>query len=115
MEELNILVDEEQKEESSIKIIVGSEEPGEVIDTTPDAPIQQQDKAKSSLKMKMNIRRALDGSIMVFGHKDIDIIVSPTKMKVFAFTKGEFSDHVYGTQNRFFEFLTKKGLIEPES
>jgi len=97
----------------SIKISIAPEVPIEPETEEPKAPIQQvKPKTKSTISMRMNLRRALDGNIMCFDHKDIDIIISPTKMKIMAFTKGDFSDHVYATQNRLFEFLAKKGLID---
>lgn len=85
---------------------------------TPEQP--QQDKAvqsvnKNSIKMDMKVRRSLDGNIMIFDHKDIDIVISPKKLKVIAFTKGDFSDFAYAAQNRLFEFLVKKGVIDPVS
>ena len=79
----------------------------------PESQSQAPSTPKSTLKMKMNLRRSLDGSTMIFDHKDIDIIVSTTKMKVLSFTKGDYSDHVYAAQNRLFEFLAKKGIIDP--
>ena len=64
----------------------------------------------ASLKLKM--RRAMNGDIMIFDHEDIDIVVSPTTSKVFAFTKDVMSDLVYGAQDRLFSFLSKKGIID---
>lgn len=52
---------------------------------------------------------------MVFDHKNVDLIFSPKKMKVYCFVKGDYSDHVYAIQNRFFEFLVKKGIVAPDS
>tara|TARA_Y100000593_G_scaffold77086_1_gene142615 strand:- start:101 stop:565 length:465 start_codon:yes stop_codon:yes gene_type:complete len=57
----------------------------------------------------------MNGDLMIFDHGDIDIILSPAKNKVVAFPKETMSDLVYGAQNRLFHFLTKRGLILPES
>ena len=77
--------------------------------------VLQPAKPKSALKMDLKIRRSLDGSVMIFDHKNIDIIISPQKMKVVSFAKGDFSDFAYAAQNRMFEFLVKKGVIDPTS
>ena len=74
------------------------------------------DAAKApSVKLELDIRRSMNGDLMVFDHGDIDIILSPSKNKVVAFPKDTMSDLVYGAQNRLFNFLTKKGLVLPES
>ena len=68
-----------------------------------------------SVKLELAIRRSMNGDLMVFDHGDIDIVLSPSKNKVVAFPKETMSDLVYGAQNRLFHFLTRKGLILPES
>lgn len=70
---------------------------------------------KNYIKMNMKIRRSLDGNIMIFDHTNIDIVVSPKKMKIITFAKGDFSDFVYAAQNRLFEFLVKKGIVDPQT
>lgn len=91
---------------------------------TIDQPLEQgnnldskvvQPAPKSNIKMDMKIRRTLDGSVMIFDHKNIDIVINSKKMKVTSFCKGDFSDHAYAAQNRMFEFLVKKGVIDPTS
>jgi hypothetical protein len=52
---------------------------------------------------------------MILDHKDIDIVVFPKKSKVIAFAKEIMGDHVYDSQDRFFRFLTNKGVIDRES
>ena len=69
-----------------------------------------------SIKVNLKARRTLNGDIIVFDHKDIDFVISPSKMKIMIFVKnGDFSDHVYSTQNRAFEFFTNKGIIDPST
>ena len=87
---------------------------------TEPLPTQQPQKVetpvnKNAIKMNMKIRRALDGTIMIFDHKDVDIFVDSKKMKVTLFAKGDFSDYAYASQNRLFEFLVRKGVIDPQS
>lgn len=67
------------------------------------------------LVFKLNARRTLDGDIIVRDHPDVDIIVMVGKKKIVAFPKETLTDVVYQTQNKLFDFLSKKGVISPES
>ena len=58
--------------------------------------------------MKMVARSAVDGSVMVFDHPDIDIILMPDKGKVLTLPKDLMTDDVYETQSHLFKHLTKK-------
>jgi len=62
--------------------------------------------------MELNIRKTLAGNIMILDHDDIDIVLLPEQNKIIAFPKDAMSDVIYGTQDRLFYFLEKKGLIE---
>ena len=57
-----------------------------------------------SFTSKLKIRKALDGSVMLFDHDEIDIVIVPDKMKIITFSKQHFSDYVYAAQSRLFEF-----------
>lgn len=63
-------------------------------------------------KFEMNIRKSLDGNLMIFDHADIDIVIMPSKKKVLALPKETMSDAVYGAQNRLFSHLRRKGIID---
>lgn len=69
----------------------------------------------SDLKMKMQLRRSLDGDLIISDHPDIDIVVQPSKMKIVTFPKTLLSDEVYATQSRLFDFLQKKGVVTRDS
>ena len=60
-------------------------------------------------------RRALNGDIMIFDHKDIDIVVMDAQKKVVAFAKDLMSEVVYGAESRLMEHLRKVGVIEYDS
>ena len=78
--------------------------------------LPEQEKPKSSaVTIKLNARRSLDGNVMIFDHKDIDIVLMPSKNKIVAFAKQVFGDEVYNAQDRLFGFLRKKGVIEYDS
>jgi len=57
-------------------------------------------------------RKNIAGDVLIYDHPDMDIVVSPRENKVFALAKKDFSDHVYATQSRLFDFLSKRGVID---
>ena len=61
------------------------------------------------------MRKALNGDLMIFDHKDIDIIVMTEKKKVVAFAKDLMSEVVYGAESRLMEHLRRNGVIEYDS
>jgi len=67
------------------------------------------------IKLELNIRKSLNGDLMIFDHGDVDIILSQKTNKVIAFPKDTMSDLAYGAQNRLFAHLKRKGIIVPES
>lgn len=64
---------------------------------------------------ELELRKTLDGNYMIFDHADIDIMVMPSKNKIVAFPSDLMTDFVYGSQKRLFDFLYKKGVINPAS
>ena len=66
-------------------------------------------------RIKLKARRTLNGNIMIFDHKDIDIILMQEKKKIVAFAKEILTDSVYGAESRLFEFLRKKGIVAYDS
>ena len=67
------------------------------------------------IEYKLNMRRALNGDIMVFDHKDIDIMILIEKKKVVAFAKDTISDATYGAEKRLFDYLRKRGIVQYDS
>lgn len=72
---------------------------------------EQNKQAQIVPKVTLNARKTLDGNIMIFDHKDIDIVMMPEKKKVVAFPKKSMGAHVYEVQNRLFKYLFNKGVI----
>jgi len=66
-------------------------------------------------KMSLQIRRSLDGNYMIFDHPEIDIVILPEENKIISFSKDKASKEVYDAQNRLFNFLRKKGVINFET
>jgi len=91
-------------EENSVRVKI--EEP---------VKIKIQDHDRQIFEFKLNMRRAMNGDYMIFDHADIDIIVQPKQSKVVAFAKDNTSDVVYGAENRLFEHLRRKGIIQYDS
>ena len=74
-----------------------------------------QTETKPITKVELNIRKTLDGDIMIFDHADIDIIIMKEKQKIVSFPKDMMSEIVYGAQNRLYKYLRKKGLVKVDS
>tara|TARA_R100001015_G_C4489401_1_gene67453 strand:+ start:31 stop:579 length:549 start_codon:yes stop_codon:yes gene_type:complete len=63
----------------------------------------------------LDLKRSLSGQIMVFNHIDMDIVLDEKTGKVTAYSKKDFGELVYKSQNRLFDYLFKKGVILPET
>ena len=81
----------------------------------PNIPIDIVDSRKNVYEFKLNLRRALNGDLMIFDHSDIDIIILLEKKKIVAFAKDMMSEVVYGAENRLFTHLRKQGVIAYDS
>lgn len=65
--------------------------------------------------LELDVKKALNGNIMIFDHIDVDIVVSPTDKKIITFAKTSMTDEVYETQDRLFKFLRDRGIVIDES
>ena len=72
------------------------------------------DVMESEIK-KLDMKRSLSGQIMVFNHIDMDIVLDEQSGKVTAYSKKDFGELVYKSQNRLFDYLFKKGVVLIES
>ena len=74
------------------------------------------DKKEVLASFSLKAKKTLDGNIIIFDHKDIDIVVKPEKNKVVTFKKDEVnSDVAYGASDRLFKYLSSKGIISLET
>ena len=87
-----------EKKSGSININVG--------ESTKDA---------TQANLMMQVRRTLDGNVLILDHKDIDIVLMPKEKKIIAMAKDVFGPQVYEAQDRLFKFLTRKGVIRFDS
>lgn len=62
-------------------------------------------------KVKLNIRKTLDNNIVIYDHPLIDIVVIPSKNKIFTVPKEATSSDSYPSQDRYFRFLDRKGVL----
>ena len=78
----------------------------------PELAPEEQD---NSINVQLVIRKSLSGDIYISDHSDIDIIILKGKNKILAIAKDLMSELVYGAQDRLFTYLTKRGVVVPES
>ena len=67
------------------------------------------------MEFKLDLRRALNGDLMIFDHADIDIVVMLESKKIVAFAKDLMSEVVYGAESRLFDHLKKMGIVAFDS
>tara|TARA_R110000824_G_scaffold369080_3_gene558490 strand:+ start:1660 stop:2205 length:546 start_codon:yes stop_codon:yes gene_type:complete len=65
--------------------------------------------------INLEVRKTLDGKIMILDHLHIDILLDTGTKQITVFPKDVMTDEVYGFQNQYLEFLVKEGVIAPES
>ncbi len=64
---------------------------------------------------EITARENLNGDLMIYDHKDIDIVLMQEQKKIVAFAKDLLTDTVYGAESRLFEFLRKHGIVAYDS
>jgi hypothetical protein len=65
--------------------------------------------------VELNARKALDGSLFILDHQKIDIAVVPDSLKVVTVPKSVSTEDVYDFQNRLFELLADRGIVDRAS
>ena len=64
-----------------------------------------------SEKLKMIVRRTVDGNLIIDDHPVISIVVNPDTKTITAYPKNSFGDEVYYYQDLLFRKLCKKGIV----
>ena len=85
------------------------------INVKPTVGVKITNNRLSTYNFDMLARESLNGDIMIFEHKDIDIVIMQEKKKVVAFAKEMLNDNVYGAEKRLFDHLRKTGIIQYDS
>ena len=70
---------------------------------------------KEQIKVDLNLRKALNGDYMIFDHPLFDIVLMPKKNKIVTFIRKNSKIEAYSSQDEFFEFLRRKGMIIPDT
>ena len=95
-------------EESTIDSNVG-------VDIKPSVGINITNSRLKDHVFELTVRETLNGDLMIYDHKDIDIVLMQEKKKIVAFAKDMLTDTVYGAESRLFEFLRKHGIVAYDS
>jgi len=80
-----------------------------------DTEIEDVEQEGPKIELNLNIRRSLNGDYILRDHPLIDIIIMPQKSKILTLSKDSMGDRTYYSQNKLFDFLYKKGIIDPAS
>ncbi len=66
---------------------------------------------KELIQIELKARKSMDGNILIFDHKEIDIVIMPEKNKVVTFAKDDYSETIYHVQDRFVDDLKRTGNV----
>jgi hypothetical protein len=95
--------------------VVTSPEKEVSVDIRPTVSVKITQKNMKEYVFELTTRENLNGDILIYDHKDIDIVLMQEKKKIVAFAKDMLTDVVYGTESRLFEYLRKRGVIAYDS
>lgn len=65
--------------------------------------------------IRLRIRKMLNGDLLIMDNDDIDIILMRNKKKILTLPKDQLTDEVYDTQDKFFKYLSRKGVTDESS
>lgn len=87
-----------------------------ITDPQTDEDQKTKEPGETQTSVELDLRKAIDGSVMIYDHPDIDIIIMPDKQKI-VLIGGEGIDlaEVYDTQNHLFRHLIKAGVVQHDS
>jgi len=105
-DEAPIEVEEElpgEEEKPGIKVRVKAEPPSVKINI------------KDPIRVYLQIRRSVGGNYMIFDHPLFDVVIQPKTNKIVTFSKRTVSTDPYPSQDKFFDYLMRKGMIEGDS
>ena len=66
-------------------------------------------------RVLLKARKTIDGNIIIADHPEIDIMILPSQKKIVAMAKEELDDEIHETEERFFRFLSSRGVIAYDS
>jgi hypothetical protein len=65
--------------------------------------------------IELNLRRALNGDFLIYDHPLFDIVIMPKKNKVVTFRKKDPKTDPYPSQDKFFDYLMRLGMVVQDS
>ena len=65
--------------------------------------------------IELQIKKALDGGLIISDHQKMDIVVQPAVSKVFAIPKPYAADNIYDYQKDLMESLFRSGVVQYSS
>jgi hypothetical protein len=82
-----------------------------LIKSSPEIKIS----VEKPIKIELILRRGLSGEYFISDHPLIDIVLMPQKNKIVTFAKRLPKYDPYIAQDKFFDFLMRKGVIVPDT
>ena len=79
----------------------------------PELPIKIS--IKEPIRVYLQIRRSLGGDYMIFDHPLFDVVIQPKTNKIVTFSKRTVSTDPYPSQDKFFDYLMRKGMLKSDS
>tara|TARA_R100000234_G_scaffold76305_1_gene47403 strand:+ start:5555 stop:6124 length:570 start_codon:yes stop_codon:yes gene_type:complete len=65
--------------------------------------------------ISLNLRRALNGDYLIYDHPLFDIAIMPGKNKIVSFRKREPKTDPYPSQDKYFDYLMRLGMVVQDS
>lgn len=65
--------------------------------------------------IELNLRRALNGDYLIYDHPLFDTVIMPKKNKIVTFSKRNPKTDPYPSQDKFFDYLMRLGMIVQDS
>ena len=76
---------------------------------------ENQEPEQPSVQISLEMRKTLDGKLMILDHMHLDIVIDTKTSKITTFPKKEMSEEIYGFQRNYLEYLRKEGVIIEDS
>lgn len=77
--------------------------------------IPEEEKGSPPPKISLEVRKTLDGKIMILDHMHIDIILDTAQKTISLFPKDQITEETYSYQSDYFKFLVNEGVVLPDS
>lgn len=79
-----------------------------IVKKDPDVKVR----IRQPLAVYFKIRKALNGDYMIYDHPLYDIVIMPKQNKIITFAKKDAGFEPYPSQDKFFDYLLRRGMLE---